>query len=202
MKTKQTHFLCILSKFIWWKTKTSGTRKHILLWLHNSNNFLLLSHSSLFVLVCHVYSLWTNLKKKSSFWYYDLIMPPCFVFNIMGYTFVLYWYGTEPSDLLVITCVIKCFRKRIQKDRIKKSPAGSLSVFIFFIFDSTHYFKRVSLKRHVHKYGVALSLKLDINVLVTFLLVVLSVSNQFLKSKSSKAQNDKIITFFIRNWVN
>ena len=120
----------------------------------------------------------------------------------MGYTFVLYWYGTEPSDLLVITCVIKCFRQRIQKDRIKKSPAGSLSVFIFFIFDSTHYFKRVSLKRHVHKYGVALSLKLDINVLVTFLLVVLSVSNQFLKSKSSKAQNDKIITFFIRNWVN
>ena len=29
------------------------------------------------------------------------------------------------------------------------------------------------------------------------LLVVLSVSNQFLKSKSSKAQNDKIITRFL-----
>ena len=45
----------------------------------------------------------------------------------------------KPFDLLVIVFVIKYSRQTKNKDRIKKSPADSLSVFIFFILDITHH---------------------------------------------------------------
>ena len=55
-------FLCRFSKIIWWKIKNEETES--ILRLHN---FLLLSHSSSFVLVCFVYSLETYLKWRIPF---------------------------------------------------------------------------------------------------------------------------------------
>ena len=49
-----------------WQINRQGNRKHILLWLYNLNDFLFLSHPSLFVLVCFVYSLEIYLKLTGS----------------------------------------------------------------------------------------------------------------------------------------
>ena len=107
MKTKETHFLCEFSNFIWWKTKKQGNREHNLLWLYNLNNFIRLSHSSSFVLTCFIYSLGTYFKVKSSFRYYDLITFPVLLLTKTVILIVI------PFDLLVIIYVFKYLRQRI-----------------------------------------------------------------------------------------
>ena len=49
MKTKQKNFLCVFSKFIWWKIHRQGNRKDVLLLLYNWNNFFLFFFIFLFV---------------------------------------------------------------------------------------------------------------------------------------------------------
>ena len=53
-ENKTNTFLCMLNNFILSKINRQGNKKHILLWLHNLNDFLRSSHPSSFVLDCFV----------------------------------------------------------------------------------------------------------------------------------------------------
>ena len=131
-ENKTNSFLCVFSKFIWWKIKRQGNRKYILLQFYNLNIFLFfLSHPSSFGLVFFVYSLGADLKVQSSFWYYDLNTTLHPVYLHIRIRYINFW-------LLVIIYVIKYLRQRIKTN--KNLPADSLSVFTFLIFDSTEYF--------------------------------------------------------------
>ena len=68
IKTKQTHFFgaCLPSLSDEGQKNKNILFKHILLWLYNLNNFLVLSYSSLFFFVYFVYSWGTYLKWRVS----------------------------------------------------------------------------------------------------------------------------------------
>ena len=74
---KQIHFF-MFSKFI--RGKKGKETKHILLPLYNLNDFLLLSHPSLFLSFCLFFG--NIFKMKSSLWYYDVSTSLFSVFNI------------------------------------------------------------------------------------------------------------------------
>ena len=146
MKTKQTHFSCMFSKFTWWKTNIQGTRKHILLWLYNSNGFLLdLTLLCLSCLILFCLFIGSIFKVKSSFWYYDVSTSP-FLFLMLAviYTFVLYLYA-KIRYINFWYFSYHLFHQIFEtenKDRNKKSPADFLSVFISLIIDINHYFSQ------------------------------------------------------------
>ena len=68
----------MFSKFI--RGKKGKETKHILLPLYNLNDFLLLSHPSLFLSFCLFFG--NIFKMKSSLWYYDVSTSLFSVFNI------------------------------------------------------------------------------------------------------------------------
>ena len=68
----------MFSKFI--RGKKGKETKHILLPLYNLNDFLLLSHPSLFLSFCLFFG--NILKMKSSLWHYDVSTSLFSVFNI------------------------------------------------------------------------------------------------------------------------
>ena len=80
VENKTNSILCMISKFIWWKIKTYGNRKRILLCLYNLNDFLLCHFFVCVSLFCLFFG---NILQVKSFF-------PCFVFHINSYTFVLY----------------------------------------------------------------------------------------------------------------
>ena len=105
MKIKQTHFLCMFSRFVWLKINKKGNRMHILLWLCNLINFLLSFHPPTFILLYFAFSLKTYLSEEFllklwlkyhflfCFWYEQLyfctsLMYKDNIFNFLGIIYV------------------------------------------------------------------------------------------------------------------
>ena len=134
MKTKQRNFFIYVQQVYLMKNKKIRKEKAHFKWLSSFISFFFVYLLLFCLFFGNIY------KVKSSFWYYDASTSPFFVFTINRYNFILYScikIGCIIFDLLIIIYA-KYLRLRIKAN--KKSPVDFLSVFIFLILGSTHYF--------------------------------------------------------------